>query len=56
MALLVVAIATLAVACGPKTVNLSRPDMDQLFQCVTEQDDQVERGNCVERLMLRLDE
>jgi phosphotransferase system IIA component len=49
-----VAALTLLAGCGPKTVKLTGPELEQLFQCVTEQDDQVERGNCVERVQQRL--
>ena len=43
--------ALLAVGCGPKTVKLTYDELDTLLRCVVETDDQVERGNCVERLM-----
>lgn len=53
MRALVLLLALVAVGCGPKTVRLTKPQLDDLFTCVTERaadGDQVEAGNCIERL------
>lgn len=43
-------LAAAASGCGPKTVRLTVPQLRDLEACVL-QEDQVERQNCVERLM-----
>lgn len=39
-----------ALGCGPKGVTVTPVDLEVLLACVLEQDDHVERANCVERL------
>ncbi len=49
---LIVLLAVAATSCaGPRHVRLSFDDLRTLETCVIEADDQVERQNCVERLI-----
>jgi hypothetical protein len=47
---LLVLAAVVLIGCGPRTVKLTVPQLRDLEQCVL-QEDQVERQNCVERLL-----
>lgn len=51
--LIALALALPLVACGPKTVKLTVPQIQELEQCVMDAEEQVERQNCVERLAPR---
>lgn len=44
-----------APGCGPKRVRMTIPELRALEQCVIDAEDQVERQNCVERLIPRED-
>lgn len=53
-ALIVVAVILAAAGCtGPRHVKLTIEQLHDVERCVVDADDQVERQNCVERLLPR---